>query len=348
MNDYLVILEGPDGSGKTTLAAEVARRLPSTRSAHNSMPGYDGQVLAQQNILSLLPPLLGLGSTTLDRCWLSERIYGEVLRNGVDRLAPFSRMLLRTALSCDHLLVSCYHDVEKTWETVTGRQEVELIKKHDDLHRVHEEYTRSDFGDGLVKMLIDPRAMGLEHTVKAILSSLEMLYDDGEQETRRAWRLAGLTGAFKHLRKKTIDRPVLMLSGGPTARSTRWPFIDFSRDGCSVWLADRLEKMGVPETRLVWLNVHDLWGEPRELVGEMLVGLSSRLAGILCLGKRAEKYVFTLGGSLACPLFFGEHPQYLRRFYHDRPLDQSCLGDALRRALAMHDIGDIHAKTIHG
>lgn len=334
--NFLVILEGPDGTGKTTLAAELSRRLPAMKVGHGSMPGYVGHDLAQQNFIGMLAPLLGLGSVVMDRCWLSERIYGGVLRGGADRLRPYTRMLQRTALSCDHLLVRCHHDVEKLWETVEARHEVELLKRKADLQRVHDRYEEAGFNTDLFHLPVNPRSMPLTEAADVVHSGLKALYDNNELLTRSAWRAAGLTGSLHRLRRGKGPlklRPVLLLGDGPTPRSTGVPFVDFSPAGYSSWFANALDEMGVPEIDLVWFNAHDLNGESRELPNELLIDLSTRLRAIVCLGERASRSLKSIASALSCRVFTGEHPQYLRRFHHNRPLADSHLGGCLRAAL---------------
>jgi MoxR-like ATPase len=80
MNHVNVIFEGPDGTGKSTLAKEFATALPAMRICHNAMEGYSAAAMAAMAMHSLTLPYDGLASVVQDRSWLSERVYASSWR----------------------------------------------------------------------------------------------------------------------------------------------------------------------------------------------------------------------------------------------------------------------------
>lgn len=54
------------------------------------------------------------------------------------------------------------------------------------------------------------------------------------------------------------DRP----GPGWSARRPNWPFISSLRNGCSYWLAEKLEDAGIPESELCWVNAYQRDGTP--------------------------------------------------------------------------------------
>lgn len=81
----IVILEGPDGAGKTTLANELVKRYSDAESSalylhsrhHKNQWLYD-VALARRAITAH-----SCGRTVIvDRCWIGDNIYGRIYRNG--------------------------------------------------------------------------------------------------------------------------------------------------------------------------------------------------------------------------------------------------------------------------
>lgn len=80
----LVIFEGPDGAGKTTLARAVRDALgDAVLTHHGPYPEVAyGDELAELYMRSVS----GTRDVVLDRCWVSEAPYGLAFRGGWDRL----------------------------------------------------------------------------------------------------------------------------------------------------------------------------------------------------------------------------------------------------------------------
>jgi hypothetical protein len=90
----IIIFEGPDGAGKTTLAKAVALRLGAAYTHHGPYPEISNGVdLAIVYKDSLYDALLRGKDLVLDRCWISETPYGIAFRDGADRLGPHKKAL---------------------------------------------------------------------------------------------------------------------------------------------------------------------------------------------------------------------------------------------------------------
>lgn len=119
-------------------------------------------------------------------------------------------------------------------------------------------------------------------------------------------------GALGNWRKDSImligDRP------GPGWRQPRrpnWPFVSSLPQGCSVWLADELEKAGIPESRLCWMNAFTGAGTPNSAKPVIDAGFSK----VIALGRNA---------ALWCEqndVDFSQvhHPQYWVRSHRNKP-----------------------------
>lgn len=103
----VTIFEGPDGSGKSTAAKRYAESTGARLVHCGPYPGID-KGLKHVYLQAMMPALLEYDDIVLDRCWISEPIYGAVFRNGEDRLGFRGRQLLDgIAAMCDGRVVLC-------------------------------------------------------------------------------------------------------------------------------------------------------------------------------------------------------------------------------------------------
>lgn len=112
MNAPLIILEGPDGVGKTTLGKFLAKELhgafwhmTSSRTLFGAMHDYQQNALdnARVNITELERPVV------IDRHWPSELIYGTVFRPGNPHGFQHETLEKQIEEMCG-IYVFCWHD----------------------------------------------------------------------------------------------------------------------------------------------------------------------------------------------------------------------------------------------
>jgi hypothetical protein len=282
---HVTIFEGPDGSGKTTAAKQYAYTTGARYVHLPSLPRVtDG--LARMYVEAMLPAILGYQPVVLDRCWLSETPYGEVFREGRDRMSLAARrMLERLALRCGAVVVRCDPGLDSVLESFRKRKGLEMLKSEIQLQRVYDLYVTT------------PSELPIVH------------YDFG-----------GYTFTWVQqeiARQRLPCHPVDLLSAGNwhapfvlmgeefAERKNQdpwyqWPFASFSSEGCSKWLTDELHRAGVREQGLLWVNAD-----------QDLEQLDTRhKPTFIALGRVAgEKLAsFNIKHSLV------EHPQYHKRF----------------------------------
>lgn len=74
----IIIIEGPDGAGKTTLANQLSRQTKYDI-VHRSQPKTDDE---KKHMMSeYVAAIKSSKNTILDRCWYSEMVYGPIMRD---------------------------------------------------------------------------------------------------------------------------------------------------------------------------------------------------------------------------------------------------------------------------
>ena len=250
----ITIFEGPDGSGKSTAAAAYAA-MTQARLVHcGPFPAVGQDYLGRFYVEAMLPALLGYQAVVLDRSWLSEPIYGAVFREGEDRLGVAGRrMLERVALRGGAVVVRCDPGLVTIEETYRARQTKELL-------------------NGKVHGLAQLRAVAHHYLADLTtdLPTLHYSYKDEELgdlaeriDRSRSPRHYLVMASAGQMEAKTI---LVGQDFGP-AKATdsfyQWPFVSFSKAGCSRWLTEQLEEWGVPETELFWVNADQLSEMPK-------------------------------------------------------------------------------------
>jgi thymidylate kinase len=289
----LIIFEGPDGGGKTTVSQSMAKVFDAER-IHLGSFGRVRDGLARLYAEAMMPAVMGHSDVVLDRSWLSEIPYGRAFRNGADRIGTTGRRLLeRLAFRCQVVVVLMLPPFEVVAETFRRRSNQEMLDNTDQLREVYDWYEndwktdlphiRHDYTVG------DDHFMELKEEIEGILS------------LQRAHPL-GTSSAGP------IHAPVLVISDGFSRHNDgdtlyQWPFGALSGAGCSRWLARKLDEAGISEASLCWVN--------SDAADDVLRAMSEEgRSGVVSLGPKAEARLTQLqirGTSFV-------HPQAWRRY----------------------------------
>jgi hypothetical protein len=279
----VVILEGPDGGGKTTLARWL-RDQRGYQIVKTNAPSPKENVFKSYTD-SLLAAVESGQPTVLDRHYLGEGIYGPLLR-GEDRLGRQGRDLLeRLIAACGVRLVICsppWAELVKGW---AGKDD--LLKRQAQLRQVRQAY------------LSESRRLGLE------------VYDwtraaDGPAPYLKATSSLpdGVTGYH------TAD--VLFIGERAGKKTVVWDLPFHNVTGSAKYLWDTLQSIdGWEERRGAWTNAFDAEGKPRALW--MIVNALPRVRRVITLGEVADCECVRQGvNNVVVP-----HPQYWRRFHRN-------------------------------
>jgi thymidylate kinase len=317
----IIVLEGPDGSGKTTLGRALAGELHahylhcSYRYA-NHMHTYHTAVLELALRLAQHRPVI------IDRWWPSEQVYARTFRRKT-RWPMSGRMLDRVALKHGITYVLClpankaaylFHfqklkaDRQEMFATMEGVYS--LYEAWNDLNSEHPNLMLYDWMDG------EPFHHKVQRIRHQANNNIQTLPDFAKNRTDR--RFAGNPYA---------DVVLVGDRSNPKTRRGVWPFFDYGH--CSLWFTETLARLGVPEYNLGWMNLHDSEGKVQWSHNELNWFNDLQL---IAMGGSAQKSLRHLGFKFSNVA----HPQWYRRFQtNEQPTDLINLFDKLR--ITHHD-----------
>lgn len=302
----VVIFEGPDAGGKSTAAQLYAKAIDGLY-VHHAPYLYVKHGLARVYLESMLPALMGYQPVVLDRSWLSEPIYGSVMRQGHDRIGlVHRRMLERAALRCGAMVINCLPPWPCVDQTYQRRHATEYVNTKTKMKQVYNIYTQ------------------LAQQTDLSVTQFSYVKHPSKAQTLAAIRTF-LTGASTpHLtscRSAGALNAKIVLVGDQLAEVKahdnlyQLPFISWSNHGCSSWLTAQLAKTGLKETQLLYVNAHDqsiinffAQFTQTDLTRKQFIALGS--AASTALTRQGIKHLLV------------PHPQHWKRFQaqHEYPL----------------------------
>lgn len=247
----IVILEGPDGAGKSTLAEQLRKEFERDRithvTKHGPYNGVDAADLCRIFFRAMTSALTYDEHLIMDRSWISEPIYADVYRNGVNRVdLQRRRMLERVALSRGGVIVHCQPAFELCEKAFLSRKDAEYLDTTQQLQKVYSEYMSMGQNSALPLLHYD-----YEH------DNVDDLVDDIFEQSIENFAAGG--GCFKK------GNTLLLCDKGPRtnvrASAVVVPFINFlDNDGPSRMLCTALEQDGLYEQDLYWINTQTQQG----------------------------------------------------------------------------------------
>ena len=289
----IIILEGPDGSGKTTLANNLRDRH-GYQIVKTGSP-QPGESVFHSYTNTLLDAVNSNHRTVFDRHYLGELIYGPLLR-GCDQLGLQGRDLVERLIAARGVaLVICV----PPWSTLVKGWEVkdDLLKRQDQLRTVNAAYVQEAKRLGL-KIYnwvtghpppIEPRPL-LPIEVTGYPQADTLWVGERAGKARLVWDLPfhNVTGSARYL----------------------WETLQ----NVDEWR----------ERRGAWTNAFNAIGRPRNLAA--IVETLPKLKRVIALGDVAKREC----GRQGVMTNDVPHPAFWRRFHHhDQTKYQALLEDAL-------------------
>ena len=244
----VTIFEGPDGGGKSTAAKAFAAATGARYTHCGPFPGVKS--IGRLYLEAMAPALMGYQPVVLDRCWISEAIYGLVHRDGVDRLGIVGRrMLERVAMRCGANMLLYLPSLETCLANYRRRKGEEYLDSEAKLAEVWYQYADRAAGDGVHRLTDLPHKTVNYEEPEAAAAAIDPRGSRIGSFHEAAWSSAGNRNA-----------KVLIVgdSFGPAKEAdalVQYPFVSFSGTGCARWLTQHLEDCKIQEQDLLWVNV---------------------------------------------------------------------------------------------
>jgi thymidylate kinase len=144
----IIIVEGPDGAGKTTLIDKIEERALEFGSVEIINHGaYLGESAIGHHYLKSIEMAASFNTVIMDRSWISEPIYGHVMRGGKNRL-PWNdyRFLCNKANEFKAQIIYCLPPMETCLAAWRSRREIEYVDDEEKMTNVYQLY-RASFSD---------------------------------------------------------------------------------------------------------------------------------------------------------------------------------------------------------
>lgn len=120
----IILIEGIDGSGKTTLANKLQQTMPAARVEHF---GYPTTVEEADNYCEVYLKLLRSATENeiiiFDRCWMSDEVYGPIMRGRRERTDVEILTLEQTANNFGAIMIVCTVAPDEGWRRCNMRGE---------------------------------------------------------------------------------------------------------------------------------------------------------------------------------------------------------------------------------
>lgn len=290
----VIILEGPDGGGKTTLARQLESEGWIYK--HEGVPPK-GRDQLDHYLRVLSDSIEGPQNVVHDRLWLGERIYGRIARNN-DTIGELGQTLfMRIHNSKQIRQFICLPGIDAASKTYERK-----IKEHSDYLRsaerfelVYNEYLKWFHMNGSAGDIYNYNI----HTVA------DVMYGFKQQALPR-----GTVGT--HLAE------LLFIGDKPNHEYVDVPF--HAATGSSGYFNEAIRLVGVDENKLAISNARDPhmnFHDPIQMISSL-----SNLRHVFLMGGVAQDWWhhLILTKNNLFKIHNTEHPSYLKRFHGNNPM----------------------------
>lgn len=287
----IIILEGPDGTGKTTLAKHLQNTY-GFRYIHTGPPEDDRVLEAYGR--TLYDASRETGDVVIDRLHVGERIYGPILR-GKDKLGREGEVLIRRLTNAYNArVVFCLPPYPTAFENWRKRhqEDKELVTKAETYSNIYHAYRN---------LKEDPfyaNATWWDYTRIPVDLAAEILVKFESGPTPLPGGVIGSSSPR-------------FLFVGEQANQEYLDIPFFALNGSSHYLNDCIEDAGYQESEIAFVNAKRLNGS-----GVHLSAIHKTLGEpkVIALGNVSRDLL----GDQGVPHVYISHPAYWKRFYSTR------------------------------
>lgn len=129
----IIIIEGPDGAGKTMLAEQLSKQNKCPI-IHRSKPKDDAEKAAMMG--TYIQAIKERKNVIFDRCWYSEMVYGAVMRDKSAISYPEMYELEKRLANTGAMIIHCTGPKSVLWKRCQVRGEDYIVCK-DDFDAIH-------------------------------------------------------------------------------------------------------------------------------------------------------------------------------------------------------------------
>lgn len=122
----IIIIEGPDGAGKTTLANKIHQQT-GYMLLHRSQPKSEEEKAKMMD--EYLDVIKSGKNCIMDRCWYSEMVYGPVMRDAAVISYPQMYTLERQVARTGGMIIHCTGSLQTLWKRCLSRGEDYIVDK---------------------------------------------------------------------------------------------------------------------------------------------------------------------------------------------------------------------------
>lgn len=234
----LIVVEGPNGTGKTSLAHAIADDLGALY-VHCGPFVNVSYGIGRLYVEAMLPAVLGAYNVVMDRSWISEFTYGPIVRDTTRLTQIDNRMLSRLAMRCGGVAINCFLDRNELRKNFAPSL---VVDNFDQLMAIGELYRDFNFQLPNVSYNYQIDSYDVIREAVNIVSA-----------PRQPVSVFSAGSSFGRL---------AIVVDGPGEHENmdsfyQWPMVSFSSFGPSRPFTSMLESAGIPEMNIFWVGVDE-------------------------------------------------------------------------------------------